>query len=350
MSPIIERELSFRGPAVSVCVPTYNNSATIARCLQSILCQTGIDFEIVVVDDDSSDDSAAIARRMLRPGDRLVHNAPRLGLNGNHNRCLELARGRCVQFVHGDDWLLPDALQTLAKYFDDSTVGLAFAPRRVDSDDAQWTKWNSNLHNGFRRLSEYNSGPDLVAQIASRGVHRNWIGEPSCVMFRRQLAFDAGLCRSDIHQLVDLDLWLRLMLRSSVCFHPAKLSVHTYTAKTASARIVAARRDWLDRLKILTWLTVDPASPEAVRARARMWWKLIRLRTMLECGAFGPSRWARVSYLRDAAIHEAELARQFMVNELHAPSVAPSIRRSLPKIGRTRSSRLSKVDLVGSPT
>lgn len=58
----------------------YNNGATIERCLRSILEQDGVDFEIVVVDDDSSDDSTAIAATMLRPGDRLLHNMPRLGL------------------------------------------------------------------------------------------------------------------------------------------------------------------------------------------------------------------------------------------------------------------------------
>src|SRR5262249_21924999 len=98
-------------PTVSVCVPMYNNSATIEHCLRSILGQDGVDFEIVVVDDDSSDDCAAIAATMLRSGDRLIHNESRLGLNQNHNKCLELARGTCIQFVHADDWLLPGALQ-----------------------------------------------------------------------------------------------------------------------------------------------------------------------------------------------------------------------------------------------
>ena len=55
-------------PPISVCIPMYNNSATIERCLRSILDQAGVDFEIVVVDDDSSDESAAIAATMLRPG------------------------------------------------------------------------------------------------------------------------------------------------------------------------------------------------------------------------------------------------------------------------------------------
>jgi glycosyltransferase involved in cell wall biosynthesis len=314
-------------PTISVCVPMFNNSATIARCLWSILDQNGVDFEIVVVDDDSSDDCAAIAREMLRPGDRLVRNTPRLGLNGNHNKCIQLARGKCVQFVHGDDWLLPDALQTLARYFDDPAVGLAFAPRDVESEDPTWTKWNESLHTGFRHLGEYNSGPDLVSQIASRGVHRNWIGEPSCVMFRRKLALDAGQCRPDVHQLVDLDLWLRLMLRSNVCFHPRELSVHSYTARTATACIVGARKDWLDRLRILTWLTMDPASPRTVRSRARIWWRIIWLRNMLESAILGPSRWTRVKYLGSARIHESEGARRFLSSEVHATEMMASIPR-----------------------
>lgn len=115
-------------PLISVCIPMYNNGATIERCLRSILEQEGVEFEIVVVDDDSSDDCAAIAATMLRPGDRLLRNEPRLGLNRNHNKCLEVARGGLIQFVHGDDRLLPGALQTLSRRFEDPSVGMAFAP------------------------------------------------------------------------------------------------------------------------------------------------------------------------------------------------------------------------------
>src|ERR1700746_1547890 len=109
-------------PPLSVVGPMYNNSAPIERCLRSILSQDGVEFEIVVCDDNSSDDGAAIAAAMLRPGDRLIRNQPNLGLNGNHNKCIELARGSLIQFVHGDDWLLPGALRRLAPCFDDPAV------------------------------------------------------------------------------------------------------------------------------------------------------------------------------------------------------------------------------------
>jgi GT2 family glycosyltransferase len=297
-------------PLISVCVPMYNNSATIARCLHSVLDQDGVEFEIVVVDDDSSDDSAAIAATMLRVGDRLIRNGSRLGLNQNHNRCLELARGSYIQFVHGDDWLLPEALQTLARYLDDPTVGLAFAPRHVLSDDPQYRRRYGRLHTRFWKLREYNHGPSLVTQMALWGSDCNWIGEPTCVMFRHRLAVDAGGFRNDIYQLVDLDLWLRLMLRSAVCFVPQQLSVRSHTAATETMRNKKARRKWLDQLRILTWMIMDPASPTIIRIIAGVWWLPAWLALTVGVAVYGPQRWSRMKTLVLAPFHEFAHARR----------------------------------------
>lgn len=298
-------------PLISVCVPMCNNSSTIARCLRSILDQEGAEFEILVVDDNSSDGSAALAEAMLRPGDRLIRNPCRLGLNGNHNRCLTLAHGSCVQFVHGDDWLLPGALQTLARYFDDPAVGLAFAPRRVVSDDSDWQRRYGSMHHHFRTLREHNHGPSLVTQmiLGGRGLH-NWIGEPTCVMFRRQLALDAGGFRDDVYQLVDLDMWLRLMLRSAVCFAPEPLSVRNHTTTSESGRNLVTRRWWLDQLRVLTWMLIDPASPRIVRIIAAMWWTPAWLRLAQEIAFYGPDRWSRMKILTMAPFREFAHARR----------------------------------------
>jgi glycosyltransferase involved in cell wall biosynthesis len=291
-------------PLVSVCVPMYNNGPTIARCLRSVLAQNGVAFEILVVDDDSSDGSAAIAADMLRAGDRLIRNESRLGLSQNHNKCLELARGRYIQFVHGDDWLLPGALQTLARCFEDPSVGLAFAPRRVLSDDRRWRRRYGRPHSHFWKLREYNRGPSLVTQMVLRGAAGNWIGEPTCVMFRHRLALHAGGFRNDIYQLVDLDLWLRLMLRSAVGFVPQELSVRSHTGGTETTLNEAARRAWLDRLHILTWLTMDPAAPRIIRIIAGIWWLPMWLTLAGEVVTLGPQRRLRMKTLALAPYRE----------------------------------------------
>lgn len=298
-------------PTISVCVPTYNNGATIARCLRSILDQDGVGFEIVVVDDASSDGCAAIAATTLRPGDRLIRNNSRLGLSANHNKCIELARGTRIQFVHADDWLLPGALQRLAPCFDNPAVGLAFAPRRVVQKDIPWW-WRvpSKLHRFFPKLREHNDGPSLVTQMMLMGGGANWIGEPTSVMFRRRLALDVGGFRGDIYQLVDVDLWFRLMLRSAVRFVPHELSVRTQSAGTESVRNAKTRRSWLDQLRILTWLMVDPASTGAIRVAAAAWWPLVWLALHLQVALFGPQRWSRLKTLARAPVQEFAHARR----------------------------------------
>ncbi len=306
-------------PPVSVCVPMYNNSATIERCLRSILDQDGVEFEIVVVDDNSSDDCAAIAASMLRPGDRLVRNDPNLGLNRNHNRCIELARGDCIQFVHGDDWLLPGALRTLAPCFDDPSVGMAFAPRRVINEGVHWYHRLGPTHIYFLRLRAYNRGTSLVTQMVLLGGAGNYVGEPTCVMFRRQLALDVGCLRDDVYQLVDLDFWYRLMLRSAVRFVPQKLSVRTHTGGTVSVSNVKTRRNWLDHLRILTWLIVDPASTREIRIIARFYWVITWLAVPLGVMLYGPQRWSRLKTLARAPIDEFALAKQLR-DQLLRPS------------------------------
>ncbi|OBH79295.1 hypothetical protein A5681_05815 [Mycobacterium scrofulaceum] len=302
-------------PLISVCVPMYNNGATIERCLRSVLDQDGAEFEIVIVDDQSTDEGQAIAASLLRSGDRLVSNDSRLGLNGNHNKCLEVARGDYIQFLHGDDWLLPGALQTLAGCFDDPEVGLAFAPRRVQTDDLPWGERRrapSKLHVYFAKLRERNRGSSLVLQIVALwGASANLIGEPSCVMFRRQLALDAGGLREDVYQTVDLDFWLRLMLRSAVSFVPRELSVRHHTASTESANITKAQRHWLDQLRILTWMIVDPASTPLIRATASLWWSLAWVGLLFKVTVIGPQRSPRLKTLMAAPVNEFRRARRF---------------------------------------
>ena len=49
-------------PRVSIIVPARNEEACLGSCLESLVAQTGIAFEIIVVDDDSTDHTAEIAR------------------------------------------------------------------------------------------------------------------------------------------------------------------------------------------------------------------------------------------------------------------------------------------------
>jgi hypothetical protein len=142
------------------------------------------------------------------------------------------------------------------------------------------------------------------------GGARNWIGEPTSVMFRRQLALAVGGLRDDIYQLVDLDLWFRLMLRSAVCFVPHELAVRTHSVGTESVHNARTGRGWLDHLRVLTWLMVDPASTRPIRVLAAAWWLPVWLALGLQVALFGPQRWSRLKTLVRAPVRELAHARR----------------------------------------
>lgn len=146
--------------------------------------------------------------------------------------------------------------------------------------------------------------------IRGRGFD-NWVGEPTCVMFRCRLAVDAGGFRTDVYQLVDLDLWLRLMLRSAVRFIPQELSVRSHSAASATRQIVSTRRWWLDQLRILTWMVVDPTAPAITRIAAGLWWLPTWLQLGQEVCVHGPDRWARAKTLLLAPFREFARALRF---------------------------------------
>lgn len=63
-------------PIVSIIVPARNEEANLATCLESLIAQTGIAYEIIVVDDDSTDRTAEIARSFCVGADALVRPRP----------------------------------------------------------------------------------------------------------------------------------------------------------------------------------------------------------------------------------------------------------------------------------
>jgi glycosyltransferase involved in cell wall biosynthesis len=99
-------------PTVSVCVPTYNYGRFLADCIESVLQQDFVDFELVITDDNSNDGTAELVARYAEKDARIryIQNERRLGMNGNIKRAADLARGRYIKMLCADDWIAPGCL------------------------------------------------------------------------------------------------------------------------------------------------------------------------------------------------------------------------------------------------
>jgi len=95
-------------PAVSVVIPVYNGENYLRLALESVLCQTFQDFEIIVIDDGSKDSTPDIAQSF---GDRVRYvRQENAGVAAAVNHGISLARGRYFAWLSHDDLWAPEKL------------------------------------------------------------------------------------------------------------------------------------------------------------------------------------------------------------------------------------------------
>lgn len=102
-------------PEVSVIVPVYNAERHIRETLDSLACQSLLNFEVIVVDDGSTDRSREIAQEFVANDDRFtLVTGPAQGSAGSaRNVGLDLARGEYLAFLDADDLFAPSMLQKM---------------------------------------------------------------------------------------------------------------------------------------------------------------------------------------------------------------------------------------------
>ena len=91
-------------PKISIIVPVYNVEQYLPRCIDSILNQSFVDFELLLIDDGSKDKSGAICDEYADKDDRIrVFHKENGGVSSARNIGLENARGEWLSFIDGDD-------------------------------------------------------------------------------------------------------------------------------------------------------------------------------------------------------------------------------------------------------
>ncbi len=96
-------------PTLSVVLPNYNHAAELPRAIESILNQTRLPDEFLILDDASTDESVAVIRRYAEksPLIRLIRNERNTGVMAAHRRLFEEAQGEWVHAIAADDWRTP---------------------------------------------------------------------------------------------------------------------------------------------------------------------------------------------------------------------------------------------------
>lgn len=165
-------------PHITVIVPAWNAAATIGNAVASVLDQSDVDLECVVVDDASTDDTVAHVEGMQARDSRLV--LVRSGANGGcsaaRNLGLGVARGAWLAFLDADDRLMPGGLAAMLRAAT-GVDALAAIGQRISTDGER--TWYPTLYEqpdirepGVKSLAR-NPGLLYYAGPAGKLIHRS---------------------------------------------------------------------------------------------------------------------------------------------------------------------------------
>lgn len=98
---------------LSIIIPTFNSASVLPKALDSIVCQTFSDWEVLIMDGVSTDDTLKIAQSYNDSRIR-IYSEPDKGIYDAMNKGIIAAKGEWLYFLGSDDWLLtPDTLGTM---------------------------------------------------------------------------------------------------------------------------------------------------------------------------------------------------------------------------------------------
>lgn len=217
---------------ISVVLPTHNRPQFVKEAIDSVLCQTFQNFELIVVDDGSDDETQSVVESYLHDNRVQLITQPNRGVSSARNAGLKKASAKWIAFLDSDDKWLPEKLQYQWNYISNHPEVFICQTEEI------WVR------NGLR-----------VNPKKKHQKHSGWIFEkciplcivsPSSVMIHRNVFDRCGLFDETFPACEDYDLWLRIALEYQVITLSEKLIV-----KRGGHDDQLSRKYWgLDRFRV----------------------------------------------------------------------------------------------------
>lgn len=199
-------------PLVSICIPTYQQTAFLRKTLTSIKEQSFDDYEIIITD-DSPDDSIRDLLLEFDFNGKLFYskNTTVLGTPQNWNECVSKAKGAYIKVLHHDDW-----------FTDSDSLG-CFVDLMQKNPAADF---------GFcASVSVDKNGSYVFTQTPSEkqleSLHRNaevlflgnFIGAPSVTMYKNNLGI---IYDTAVRWMVDIDFYIQILKNGALFTYSSK--------------------------------------------------------------------------------------------------------------------------------
>jgi len=220
---------------VSVIIPTYNRSALLRKAIDSVLSQTHVNLELVIVDDGSDDDTGDLIGRYIQQSTArivAVHQENK-GPAAARNLGIVASCAEYIAFLDSDDWLHPDKIsrQLTLMEGDDNCL--------ISHTQEIWYRNGKVLNQKNKHRKEsgfiFHRCLDLCAVSMST------------VMLKRELIEQVGMFDEDLPCCEDYDYWLRVSAQFPFLFADESL---TYKDGGRADQVSCIHRAGMDRYRI----------------------------------------------------------------------------------------------------
>jgi glycosyltransferase involved in cell wall biosynthesis len=185
-------------PRIALGLPVYNGERFLREAIDSILCQTYTDFELIICDNASTDRTPAICLEYQSRDSRVryVRNDTNIGPAANFNRTFHLAHGEYFKWVAADDVCEPDFLRVCVAALDaDPGAAMAFTGTRIIDDRGDTVGHDTYV------LSTDSSTPQARFRALLLANHRRHGAFEAFGLYRASMLGDTPLfecyCRGD---------------------------------------------------------------------------------------------------------------------------------------------------------
>jgi glycosyltransferase involved in cell wall biosynthesis len=200
------------GPLVSVVIPTWNRRQLVQEAIASVLAQTYINFELIVVDDGSTDRTVEELRRLDDPRLHVIAAEHTGSAAISRNVGIKEAKGEWIAFLDSDDLWMPDKLELQLN--------------AVTSTGAAW------CYGDYTLMDEH--GSDIPLRAGGFRALSGWIIEdllldrtavsPDCLLITRDVLAKIGGFDPALHRREDLDFDFRLAIAGEAVALPRVLA------------------------------------------------------------------------------------------------------------------------------
>ncbi len=225
------------GPFVSILIPSFNRATYLGAALDSALSQTYKNIEIIVHDDASTDGTPDLLAKYHDRRLRIIRTEDNHDMLGGWNYIVKQAKGEYIKFLASDDLLAPTCVSELVKAaLAHPKAALITCQRLFIDEQGRVVK-----HLGFANKSMVVGGKAHVHWILTT-LRENKIGEPTAVLYPRNLVKLAGEYDAGFSQFADFEYWIRLLQFGDLVYiHKPLSSFRTHAGSNTSAAMADGR-------------------------------------------------------------------------------------------------------------